>query len=77
MTIDRIDDFAGLTAGERLEMAFELFDDALEMLRLRIEREHPTWSDDDIEQELERWLLDRPGAAHGDVAGPDLHVREP
>ena len=66
---------AELTPSERLELACELFDDALEMLRLRVEREHPDWDEDAVERELERWLLDRPGAEFGDIAGPHLRVR--
>jgi hypothetical protein len=62
------------SAAERLALACELFDDALEMLRLRLERQHPDWTDDAIERELERWVVARPGAEDGDVAGPNLRV---
>ncbi len=63
------------TPAERLALACELLDDALEMLRLRLSREHPAWTEDQIERELSRWLHDRPGAEDGDIAGPSLRVR--
>jgi hypothetical protein len=50
------------------------------MLEQRLRREHPEWSLADVDAEIERWLLRRPGAEFGDgvgrpVAWPRLGLR--
>jgi hypothetical protein len=56
-------------AAERLRTALDLFDLGVEMLRTRLRREDPTLSDEALDQHVQRWLLTRRGAEHGDGAG--------
>ncbi|MFO0550743.1 MAG: hypothetical protein U0271_20280 [Polyangiaceae bacterium] len=58
-------------AADRLRMALEMFDDAVEMLRLRWRRELPLASDEEIEARVSAWVLERPGAEHGDLTEPE------
>ncbi len=53
----------------RMEVAFELFDAAEEMMRLNLKRRHPQLSDEEIEQRIIEWLQHRPGAELGDAWG--------
>ena len=62
------------TAAERLEQALELADLAEEMLLLRLRREHPDASPDEIEQMVQAWYLLRPGAEHGDAVGQRVAI---
>ena len=39
------------------------------MKRQTLRRSHPQASAEEIEQRLQQWLLDRPGAEHGDSPG--------
>lgn len=39
------------------------------MKRQSLRRSNPEASDEEIEQRLQQWLLDRPGAEHGDSPG--------
>lgn len=59
---------------ERLRVAFELFDDALDMMRLRLRRAWPDATQEAIELEIDRWIESRPGAEAGDYAeqAPDV-----
>jgi hypothetical protein len=52
-----------------LNDAFELFDLAVRMCAQRFRREHPDADDVEVEASVQRWLLDRPGAPHGDAVG--------
>ena len=58
-----------MSPGERLEIALQLFDLGIEMLRTRLRREQPDAGEDVIEREVQRWLRRRPGAEHGDAEG--------
>jgi hypothetical protein len=49
--------------------AIELYQLAEAMLVQRLTREHPTWSRVQIEREVDRWRVARPGAEHGDALG--------
>lgn len=49
--------------------AIELLDAAETLLRQRLKREHPAWSEAEIEQEIDRWYSTRPGAEYGDGEG--------
>jgi hypothetical protein len=60
----------------RLRQAFELTELAEGMLRQRLRREHPTWSDKTLAREIERWRLTRPGAEHGDAVGRARPLRQ-
>ncbi|NOY93961.1 MAG: hypothetical protein GXP55_22485 [Deltaproteobacteria bacterium] len=56
-------------AARRLEDALELADLAERMVRARVRREHPSYDEEQVEQEVLAWLHDRPGAEHGDAEG--------
>jgi hypothetical protein len=58
-----------LTPAEKLRVAFGLFDAGVALMRAQLVRRHPRASPDEIERLLQEWLLTRPGAEHGDVAG--------
>jgi hypothetical protein len=65
-------DSSSAAAAERLRFALELFDDAVDMLRLRLRRDRPGATDEEIEAAVEAWIVHRPGAEHGDAASdPD------
>jgi len=53
----------------RLRLALDLFDAGLAMHRQTLRRRHPDADDAEIERRISAWLIDRPGAEHGDVAG--------
>jgi hypothetical protein len=56
-------------AAEHLEDALELADLAERMVHARLRREHPEWSNDELEEQVLVWLHERPGAEHGDAEG--------
>lgn len=58
----------------RLLLAFDLFEAGLDMYRQTLRRRHPRADDAEIERRVDAWLLERPGAEFGDVAGP-IRVR--
>jgi hypothetical protein len=58
-----------VTAGQRIEVALELFDLAVDMMRTRLRRERPDVSDEELDRAVRDWLHHRPGAEHGDSAG--------
>ncbi|MEZ4447318.1 MAG: hypothetical protein R3B72_50030 [Polyangiaceae bacterium] len=57
------------SAAENLEDALELADLAERMVRARLRREHPEWSERELEAKVIAWLHERPGAEHGDAEG--------
>ena len=62
---------------ERMRMTFELYELAETMKRQNVRRRHPDLSDDEVGEKVLEWLLERPGARHGDTDGPLFVVREP
>ena len=50
-------------------MALELHEAGVSVKRQSLRRSHPEASDEEIEQRLQRWLLDRPAAPHGNSPG--------
>lgn len=57
------------TPAERLEVAFDLFDFAIELIEARVLRERPGASPSDVDAAVNAWLSHRPGAGHGDAEG--------
>lgn len=53
----------------RLLLAFDLFEAGVDMHRQTLRRRYPNADEAEIERRLDAWLLERPGAEHGDVAG--------
>jgi len=56
-------------SSKKLRTALDLFDAGIEMMRSRLRREHPEASAEMIERFLHSWLVQRPGAEHGDAHG--------
>jgi hypothetical protein len=56
-------------AASRLWQAFELLALGEELLRRRLKRENPQWSEQAVQREVVRWRFQRPGAVHGDAVG--------
>ena len=48
------------TPADRLRLAFDLIDFAERMLRQRLRRDHPQWTDDQVERSIDAWYLDQP-----------------
>ena len=53
----------------RMELAFDLYEAAEEMMRQNLRRRAPDASEEQIEQGIREWLGRRPGAEHGDGVG--------
>jgi hypothetical protein len=56
-------------AARRFRLALELFETGVDMMRQKLRREHPEWSDVEVDAQLAAWLRKRPGAEHGDAEG--------
>lgn len=65
------------TVAERMAIAFDLWDMGDEIMRQNLRRRNPDASEAEIEELFRRWLLERPGAEHGDASGPMFRVRKP
>ncbi|NJL26728.1 MAG: hypothetical protein HC897_02065 [Thermoanaerobaculia bacterium] len=50
---------------ERLQAVLDLYETAEEMMRMKIRRRNPSLSDEEVEQQLIRWLEKRPDFAVG------------
>jgi hypothetical protein len=61
---------------QRLRLALEMFEFGVRMQRMRLQRNHPDLDDVQIDDLMREWMLDRPGAEHGDCAGP-VSLRNP
>ena len=57
------------TPAERLRIALDLFALGEQMMRARLSREHPEWTEPQVQAAIEEWLRDRPGAEFGDCPG--------
>ena len=53
----------------KLRQTFDLFEAGVSMKRASLRREHPHADADEIERLLRAWLMERPGAEHGDAVG--------
>ncbi|MDO5629142.1 MAG: hypothetical protein Q4G43_12555 [Mobilicoccus sp.] len=60
----------------RLRMAFDLFELGDKMMRARLRREHPDWTDAEVQTAIEAWLSERPGAEFGDCPGRRVTAQE-
>ena len=56
-------------AARRLQIACELHDLGVAMMKQRLRREHPDEADAEIQTRLGAWLQERPGAELGDGVG--------
>jgi len=57
------------SVAEAFRTTLDLFTTGVAMKRESLRRSNPEASDEEIEQRLQQWLLDRPGAEHGDSPG--------
>ncbi len=55
--------------GQRLNLAFDLFEFGTEMMRQKLRRENPDAGEEELETRYLAWLQERPGAELGDAAG--------
>ena len=53
--------------GQRLQLAFDLFEAGEEIMRQNLERRHPDADREEVEQRLTAWLHERPGAELGEL----------
>jgi hypothetical protein len=53
----------------RMEIAFDLYEMAEQMMRQNLRRRNPEASEEEIEEGIRQWLRHRPGAEHGDGVG--------
>jgi hypothetical protein len=52
-----------------MEIAFDLAETAVQMMRQNLRRRDPSATEDEIEQGVREWLRRRPGAEIGDGVG--------
>jgi hypothetical protein len=52
-----------------LRIALEMFGLGESIMRQNLKRMHPAASEEEIEAMVSAWLLERPGAEHGDAPG--------
>jgi hypothetical protein len=58
----------------RIELVFELVEDAVDLTRQRLRREQPTATAAEIEHRIEAWLGERRSAPFGDAEGRPIHL---
>jgi len=54
---------------QRMELTFDLYEAAEEIMRQNLRRRNPEASEEEIEEGIREWLRRRPGAEHGDGVG--------
>jgi len=64
-----------MDAGRRLELACEMAEAGVMMMRAKICREHPALASEEVTRRLHEWLLERPGAVYGDGVGRPTYVQ--
>jgi hypothetical protein len=52
-----------------VELAFDLTEFGMQMVAAKHVREHPDATEAEVAARVREWLLDRPGAPHGDCPG--------
>ena len=57
------------TALEKMRIAIDLFETAVDLQRQNLRRRHPDATEREIEERLGAWLQDRPGAELGNGQG--------
>ena len=63
------------TAAERLRTTLDLHETGVALMRQNLRRAHPEASDSEIEQLLQAWLCERPGAPDGDAEGTPVDLQ--
>ena len=54
---------------EKLRIALDLAEAGVELMLQNLRRRHPEADDAEVDRLLQAWLLERPGAEHGDAEG--------
>ncbi|WP_129574494.1 MULTISPECIES: hypothetical protein [Sorangium] len=54
---------------ENLRLAFDLHDAGVALMRQNLRRRLPEANEEDIDERLADWLMERPGAEFGDAEG--------
>lgn len=62
------------SAAQRLRLALDLFATGEALMRQRLRRVHPEWTEAHVESEIGTWLRDRPGARYGDAVGRPVEL---
>jgi hypothetical protein len=62
------------TTAERLAQALEMFEFGVEMMAANLRRRHPEATPEQIDQLVDQWLAERPGAEHGDSDGVPISL---
>jgi Rv0078B-related antitoxin len=57
------------SAADAFRTTLDLFETGLDLMRQNLRRNYPDASEEEIEQLLNQWLHDRPGAEFGDCPG--------
>lgn len=55
-----------LSLAEAFQVTLDLFDFGVEVMRQNLKRAYPSATDDEIDDRLDAWLHERPGAEEGD-----------
>jgi hypothetical protein len=58
-----------LTPAQKLAQVFDLYDFGTAVQRENLRRRHPGWSEDELDEAMNLWLGQRPGAEWGDGEG--------
>ncbi|WP_431310556.1 hypothetical protein [Mobilicoccus caccae] len=64
------------TPAARLRIALDLFALGEQMMRARLQREHPEWTETQTQVAIQGWLRERPGAEFGDCPGQPVALRD-
>lgn len=64
------------TPAERLRLALDMFELGEQIMRARLRREHPEWTDAQVQDGIRTWLRTRPGAEFGDCPGRPVAMRD-
>jgi Rv0078B-related antitoxin len=60
---------------EAFRATLDLFQTGVDLMRQNLRRRHPSATDREIDQLLQRWLHERPGAEAGDCPGRRVDPR--
>jgi hypothetical protein len=63
-------------AKSRMKRALDLYELSAEIMLQNFRRRHPDADERTIRELFQQWLLERPGAEHGDASGPHFRVRK-
>lgn len=59
-----------------MKRALQLCELSEEIMLQNLRRRHPDADEPTIHEMFQQWLLERPGAEHGDASGPHFRVRK-